>query len=63
MMTDWERETFTREANTLAADALARGNDLRAALVPSFYQALRAHPDEEDRLLELWDRLNSRPVL
>ncbi len=63
MMTDWEREKFTHAAATLAAATLARGEDVRPALSPLFYQALRQHPEDEHRLLELWDKLSSRPVL
>ena len=63
MMTDWEREKFTLAAAALGAAALSRGEDVRAALSPLFHQVLLSHPDEEDRLLELWDKLSSRPVL
>ena len=63
MMTDWEREKLTLAAATLAAAALARGEDVRPALSPLFHQALLQHPDDEVRLLELWDKLCSRPVL
>ena len=63
MMSDWEREQFTEQAATQAAAALARENDIRTTLAPLFRQALVTHADEEDRLLELWDRLSSRPVL
>ncbi len=61
-MTDWELEQLAQRAAMLAADAVARGIDARAALAPLFREELRAHPDEEDRLLELWDRICSRPV-
>jgi hypothetical protein len=63
MMTDWEREKFTHETATRAAETLARGDNLRLDLAPLFRQALLCHPDEEDRLIELWDKLTSRPVL
>ena len=63
MMTDWEREKFTGEVATLAAVALARGEDLRPTLAPPFQRALARHPDDEDRLLALWDKLTSRQVL
>lgn len=62
-MSDWERDEFTRAAARLAAATLARNEPIRPALEPLFHQALRAHPDEEDRLLALWDRLTSRRVL
>ena len=63
MMSDWEREKFTLKVATLAAETLARGGEIRRALSPFFHQALSQHPDEEDRLLQLWDRLTSRPAL
>ena len=63
MMADCEREDFTREANKLAAGAFAGGGDLRLALAAFFDAAFRQHPDEEDRLLELWAKLTSRQVL
>jgi hypothetical protein len=63
MMTDWERERFSCEAATLAAEMLARGAAIRPALSPLFHRTIHQHPDEEDRLLELWDKLSSRPVL
>lgn len=63
MMSDWEREEFTRTAANLSAATLARNEPVRPALEPLFRQALEAHPDEEDRLLALWDRLVSRQVL
>ena len=58
-----EREEFTLAAARVAADAGARGGDPRQALSPLFADALRAHPDEEDRLLEIWDKLLARPEL
>jgi hypothetical protein len=63
MMTDWELGDFEREANKLTIEVLEHGGDLRPALTDSFSRALRQHPDEEDRLLELWDKLTSRLVL
>jgi hypothetical protein len=63
MLSDREREEFTRAAARLAADALTRGEDARRALSPLFCATLQAHPDEEDRLLQVWDSLLARPAL
>jgi hypothetical protein len=63
MRTQWERSQFKRDAETRAADARVRGEDPRAALEKMFREELAAHPDEEDLLLELWDRLTGRQVL
>lgn len=62
-MSDREREEFTLAAARVAVDASSRGEDTRAALSPLFAGALRAHPDEEDRLLQVWDNLLARPEL
>lgn len=63
MMTDWDVESFRISTTQRAAELQARGGDVRSALAPLFQQAAAHHPEEEDRLLELWDRLTSRPVL
>jgi hypothetical protein len=63
MMSAFQREEFSRSATTLASETLARNGDLRSSLSPLFQQARHEHPDEEDRLLELWDRLTSHRVL
>jgi hypothetical protein len=62
-MSEWEWEEFTHKAATVATAALARDASTRTALEPLFNQTLLAHPDEEDRLLAVWDRLTSRAVL
>jgi hypothetical protein len=63
MMSAFQREQFNRAAARLAAETLAQGGDVGPALSPMFQRALQDHPDEDDRLLELWDRLTSRQLL
>lgn len=63
MMSERERNNFRHEMGHAAAAALARGEEVRAVLEPPFRAARKRHPDEEDRLLELWDELVSRPVI
>lgn len=63
MRTQWERSQFKRDAEARAAEARARGDDPRAALGPMFRLELETHPDEEDLLLELWDRLTGRQIV
>lgn len=63
MMSDRERREFTAQAASLAAAALSRGEAINPSLTSFFQQAIARHPDEEDRLLELWDELTSRPTL
>ncbi len=63
MTAAWDRESFISTASRLAADARARGEPVAPVLSPLFHQALFQHPDEEDRLLELWDELTARQVL
>lgn len=63
MLSDREREEFTLAAARVATEALARGEDARRALGPLFHATLQAHPDEEDRLLRVWDELLARPEL
>jgi hypothetical protein len=63
MMSAFQREEFSRSAAGLAAETLARNGDLSSSLSPIFQRARHEHPDEEDRLLELWDRLTSRRLL
>ena len=63
MMTEWEREKLMLEAAAIAAEVHARGGDVRPALAPLFEQALRRHPNQEAILIELWDKVTSRPVL
>lgn len=63
MRTQWERSQFKRDAETRAAEARARGDEVRAALEKMFRDELASHPDEEDLLLELWDRLTGRQML
>ncbi len=63
MMSEQERAKFAHEAGMQAAEIVARREVLRTALLPTFHQTLRQHPDEEDRLLELWDQLTSRPTV
>jgi hypothetical protein len=61
MMSEPERNYFRQEAGAAATAALANGVDIRTALESRFGEARRHHPDEEDRLLALWDELTSRP--
>lgn len=63
MMSERERMIFRQEAGAAAAAALARGLDVRVVLGPKFGEARIRHPEEEDRLLELWDELVSRPMI
>ena len=63
MMRDSEREQFTREASALAAETRIRGQNVEAALAPKFRAALLHHPDDEERLLEIWDEVTCRAVL
>lgn len=63
MRTQWERSQFKRDAEVCAAAARDRGADVRAALEPMFQRELEVHPDEEDLLLELWDRLTGRQTV
>jgi len=63
MMSEFQHEEFSQTAASLASETRARGGDLPSALSPLFQKALREHPDEDDRLLELWDQLTSRRLL
>lgn len=62
-MSERERTNFRHETGATAAAALQSGLDVRTALEPAFRAARRRHPDDEDRLLELWDELVARPVI
>ena len=53
----------TVRARSRADAARALGADVRAALEPMFQRELEIHPDEEDLLLELWDRLTGRQTV
>jgi hypothetical protein len=63
MMTVWEWEEFTASASAAATSAHQRQENLHASLAPLFLHAKRQHPDDEDRLLALWDRLTDRARL
>jgi hypothetical protein len=63
MMTDWELEKLTARAAELAAGSAAKTVDSRAKLGPLFREALRLHPDDEVRLLALWDEITARQLV
>ena len=62
-MTSREKEQFVTNVTLLAHHLHVSGSDVRAGLSPVFGAAFAQHPDEEDVLIELWDKLVARPVL
>jgi len=63
MMSERERTDFRNEMGAAAWATLQRGEDVSTVLKIKFTEASKRHPDDEDRLLELWDELVSRPII
>jgi len=63
MMNVREWEEFKASTSAAATSAHRNRENVPAALAPLFRHARRLHPDDEDRLLALWDRLTDRAML
>lgn len=63
MMTDRDLEFLAARAAELGAASVAQGRDVSETLKPIFHRALCEHPDDEVRLLELWDKLTVRQMV